>query len=302
MKTNIQPTIYKSGNLYGAIDDKGNIVVSPQYIEMNPFSCGLSMVRTSDYQYGYINTHGNIVIPYGLYTWCDSQFVGGYARVAYFDKSKNKTLWGIINTKTDIVVPLIYDKIWALKEQYFQSLKAYKDGIEEKIDLIKSTKFDFILDGLTYISTYNIVDFKTLTHCDKIDVKKDPKLNKLFFTFACNRGAVAIKGLPRKPKISIVSNICGKIFPLLHEEEDTGKQAFDETYVSSENKQEKCISSKTDNNTQFAKYENKTTIDTDNWSDSYDDNSDFYDGWSSDEIESGLADAYECDLSAKNDY
>ena len=170
---------------------------------------------------------------------------------------------------------------------------------------IKSTEFDFILDGLTYISTYSIVDFKTLTHCDRIDVKKDPKLNKLFFTFACNRGAVAIKGLPRNPKISIVSNIYGKIFPLLHEEEDTGKQAFDETNVSSsEKKQEKCISSKTktDKNTQFTKYENKTMIDTDSWSDSYDDNSDFYDGWSSDDIESGLADAYECDLSAKNDY
>ena len=64
------------------------------------------------------------------YSWCDSQFVCGYARVVKYDVLEEKNKWGIIDTKGNIIIPLEYDKIWALKEGYLHEVKAIK-GEEE---------------------------------------------------------------------------------------------------------------------------------------------------------------------------
>ena len=45
--------------------------------------------------------------------------------------------------------------------------------------------------------------------------------------------------------------------------------------------------------TSFWDYENEKMNDNDNWSDPYGDERAFYDGWSREDVESGLADAYE---------
>ena len=97
--------IYEDNGLYGAKDQNGQIVITAQYTEMYQFSCGLSLVRNSQYQYAYIDYDNNIVIPFGVYSWCEPRFVCGYARVL-------KDKWGIINTRGDLIIPLKYDKIW----------------------------------------------------------------------------------------------------------------------------------------------------------------------------------------------
>ena len=51
--------------------------------------------------------------------------------------------------------------------------------------------------------------------------------------------------------------------------------------------------SKQFSNTTFWEYEEENTIDSDNWSDPYGDERAYYDGWSREDVESGLADAYE---------
>ena len=73
--------IYEDNGLYGAKDQNGQIVITAQYTEMYQFSCGLSLVRNSQYQYAYIDYDNNIVIPFGVYSWCEPRFVCGYARV-----------------------------------------------------------------------------------------------------------------------------------------------------------------------------------------------------------------------------
>lgn len=45
--------------------------------------------------------------------------------------------------------------------------------------------------------------------------------------------------------------------------------------------------------TSFWGYEEERMNDVDNWSDPYGDSQAFYDGWSREDVESGLADAYE---------
>ena len=61
----------------------------------------------------------------------------------------------------------------------------------------------------------------------RIVVKQDRNTGKLFFTLSTITGEVAFKEIPQKPVISIVSNVNGRLFPLLHAAEDTGKTYFE---------------------------------------------------------------------------
>ena len=161
----------------------------------------------------------SIVIPFGVYSWCEPEFVCGYARVL-------KDKWGIINTRGDLVIPLKYDKIWALNEEYLCSIKAYVGEQEKNINLLKLTSNNMLLDGLIYIATYSVQEFKELSNCNQIHVKKDIETNQLFFTYGTNIGAVAINSIPKEPMFSIVSNSNGNIFVLLTEKCDVGKTSF----------------------------------------------------------------------------
>lgn len=282
--------------LYGAKNSKGDIVIPFLYKEMYPFSCGLSMVRNQSYGYAFINQYNQQVIPFGKYSWCDSQFVCGYARVVKYDILEEKNKWGIIDTKGDIIIPLEYDKIWTLKEGYLDEVKAFKGNEELKINLVMiSSKSGALLDGLSYIATYTVEEFKTKFHCTRIDVKKG-KDNKLYFCYGCNIGFVALKGIPQNPVISIVVNSVGKVFLLLHEKEDIGKTFFEEYIILNSSKQSP---QKHYHKTSFWDYENEKMNDYDNWSDPYGDEQAYYDGWSRNDAESGLADAYETNLSAR---
>lgn len=55
----------------------------------------------------------------------------------------------------------------------------------------------------------------------------------------------------------------------------------------------KIISRTTSHKTSFWQYESEKMNDTDNWSDPYGDEQGYYGGWSREDVESGLADAYE---------
>ena len=282
--------------LYGVKNCKGDIVIPFLYKEMYPFSCGLSMVRNQNYGYAYINQYNQQVIPFGKYSWCDGQFVCGYARVVKYDVLEEKNKWGIIDTKGNIVIPLEYDKIWTLKEGHLDEVKAFKGDEELKVNLaLISAKSGVLFDGLSYIATYTIEEFKTKFHCSRIDVKKG-RNNKLYFCYGCNIGFVALKEIPQNPVISIVVNSAGKVFSLLHAKEDIGKTSFEEYIILNSSKQSP---KKRYHKTSFWDYENEKMNDYDNWSDPYGDEQAYYDGWSRNDAESGLADAYETDLSAR---
>ena len=71
---------------------------------------------------------------------------------------------------------------------------------------------------LHFIETLTVEQFKSRVMVDKIQVKKNPKTNKLFFTFGSKTGAVAVKGIPAHPMVSNVEAPDGSEFWLLHEE------------------------------------------------------------------------------------
>ena len=78
---------------------------------------------------------------------------------------------------------------------------------------------------------------------------------------------------------------------------DDGKTVSDYT---EEEIQRKQLSPKTScRRTTFWDYEEEKMNDVDNWSDPYGDEQSYNDGWSKEDIESGLADAFEGDLDAR---
>ena len=279
--------IFQEDGLFGVKDQRGEVIIQPQYMEMQPFSCGLSLVRNRQYQYAYIDINNKQVIHFGKYSWCDPQFTCGFSRVM-----KNK--WGIIDTLGNIVVPLKYDKIWTINEEYLFSLRAFLGDKEERINLhLLGNKV--IFDGLTYICTYSVEAFKELVHCKKLYVKTHPIIRQLYFTYGANMGFVSLKGMPKEPVISIVANSNGKIFPLLMEKSDIGKT----TLSPAKAVPKRTVSKATSHKTSFGDYESEKVNDADDWSDPYGDEQAYYGGWSREDVESGLADAYEGNVGAR---
>lgn len=268
--------IFQEDGLFGAKDQMGNVVIKPQYKEMNPFSCGLSLVRDEEFRYAYINAQNNTLFPFGLYAWCDNVFCCGFARVMRYNK-QNEKKWGIINALGEVVLPMKYDNIWTLNENYIHSIKVAIDGKEHTIDANLLVK-DNSLSGLVYIKTYIVEDFKKEFGLDKIEVKAALKTGRLFFPFRTTCGEVAL-GNTEDIVVSIVANAQGKIFPLLHHGKDTGASSLKKSFCDIPNKE------KIGRQEESFRWE-----DDEPWEDYVD-----YSGWSREDLESGLADAFEGD-------
>lgn len=271
--------IFQENGLYGAKDQLGNMVIEPQYKEMNPFNCGLSLVRDEKMRYSYVNPLNKPLFPFGLYAWCDNVFCCGFARVMRCNK-QNEKQWGIINAYGDVVLPLKYDNIWTLDEEYIHSIKVSINGKEHSIDASTLIK-ENTLTGLIFIKTYTVEDFKAEFGMSKIVVKADPKTGRMFFPFRTSYGEIAFGDSMPKEEISVsfVLNAQGKVFPLLHLTKDTGKPLLRKSFCKIK---KKVIVPKQREHFRWADEEA---------CDELDDNI----GWSRDEIESGLADAFEGD-------
>ena len=74
------------------------------------------------------------------------------------------------------------------------------------------------MENLTFNRTLTVEQFKKDQLVDRLLVKKNPKTDKLFFTFGSSTGAVASKGIPKFPMVSEVATPDGETFWLLHEE------------------------------------------------------------------------------------
>ena len=81
--------------------------------------------------------------------------------------------------------------------------------------------------NLVFLDTLTVEQFKAKMNVSRIDVKKSPKTNKIFFTYGAKAGAVSLKGIPQHPMFSYVKgeptpeNPSGE-FWLLHEEGQGG--------------------------------------------------------------------------------
>lgn len=250
--------IYQENGLYGLKNDCGEVVISPQYSEFYPFSCGLACVRNRNYHYAYIDCNNKPIVPFGRYIWIDPYFTCGYARVIQYNVIEDKQYWGIINTMGFIVVPCEYDNIWTLNEGYIDNLKAVKNGKECRINLRKFDK-KIVLDGLKYIRTYTIDEFKAEFNVSRIFVKVNHH-NVILFYFGTNIGVVSNDNHLLNPVISIVCNSAGKIFCLLHNRDNTGKMRVKQL-IKTSNKIVPINSRDYDYNNDYNKYIEESRLD-----------------------------------------
>ncbi|MEB3231775.1 MAG: WG repeat-containing protein [Leptolyngbyaceae bacterium] len=93
-------SVTNSGYQYGYINTEGEIAINPQFVKAWPFHEGLALVRV-DERYGYINTEGEMVInpqfDYAL------PFSEGMALVATNDTAS------YINTEGEMMIPRQFD-------------------------------------------------------------------------------------------------------------------------------------------------------------------------------------------------
>ena len=93
--------------------------------------------------YGVVTTDGDIIVPFGKYDWID-QYCLGITRVKIGKRSngmkKSKCKWGIIDTKGNELIPLIYDNIWNYKEGPYDTLTLEKDNKEIYVPIAKLLK------------------------------------------------------------------------------------------------------------------------------------------------------------------
>ena len=79
------------------------------------------------------------------------------------------------------------------------------------------------MNQLAFLETLTVEQFKRAQGVERIEVKQNPNTGKLFMTFGAKTGAVAAKGIPQRPMVSLVQgesterNPDGK-FWMLHEE------------------------------------------------------------------------------------
>ena len=76
--------------------------------------------------------------------------------------------------------------------------------------------------NLVFNDTLTVEQLQARMNVSRIDVKKNPKTGKRFFSYGAKTGAVAVKGIPQHPMLSNVTGSDGSSFWLLHEEGQGG--------------------------------------------------------------------------------
>lgn len=74
------------------------------------------------------------------------------------------------------------------------------------------------MNNLQFNETLTVEQFKAKHNVTRLDIKRNPHTDKLFFSFGAQVGAVSSKGIPQKPMLSHVTTEEGDSFWMLHEE------------------------------------------------------------------------------------
>ena len=167
-------------------------------------------------------------------------------------------------------------------------INCYKNEEEIRVDIRTCSK-EIILDGLHYHKSYKVSQFKELLKCQNLEIAVSPNTKEYFFRCGMSVGVSAINiGMTtwQKVIISLVTNVNGRTFWLLHSMSQIGEPYINKEKYSAQNDEEKFT---------FDKFLNDMNNETD---DNYDYYEEDYNGWSPQDIETGLADAFEDDPDA----
>ena len=115
--------VSEGGRLWGYVNTNGEIVIPYQWSSVNGFSDGMAAVK-KDYKYGYINTSGELIIPA---QWTNAKdFSEGFAAVKSDDK------WGFIDKTGEIIIPCQWESVYNYHEGFAAVEKDGKWGFIDK--------------------------------------------------------------------------------------------------------------------------------------------------------------------------
>lgn len=126
--------------LYGLINYKGEIVLDTIYrkLELSTECEDLVIVQNKDCKYGVIDLNGNVIVPFGKYSYI-YRFDKGFARVK-LEKYGQRGLirkYGLIDEQGKEVLPVEYDDIWKSEGKFYDSIRVLRDGIRTDIPFSK---------------------------------------------------------------------------------------------------------------------------------------------------------------------
>ena len=123
--------------LYGLINSKGEVILEPSFRHLIPAigNKELYTVQNTESQYGVLRIDGSVVVPFGKYNWIDG-FDKGLARVKTGGviNGINKSKWGLIDEKGEVVLPVEYDAIWTFYGKERNSTNVVKGGFSQNMD------------------------------------------------------------------------------------------------------------------------------------------------------------------------
>ena len=132
---------------------------APAKVSSYKEGCGLASIL-NDGHYYVVDNKNNYIVPPGKYDYIDGFDKCGLARVKidgkeeiYHPENSTKDRWGIIDTKGNEVLPLIYSEIWSFYKKNRLTTTVWKGGnITDMEDGVfydyyqeKVYKYDFVL-------------------------------------------------------------------------------------------------------------------------------------------------------------
>jgi hypothetical protein len=148
---------YKKTSKWGFCDKNKNIVITPKYDFVQPFSEGRALVSLNE-KYGFIDEKGNEVIsikydiiylPHGLGTDMGDDFIDGLARVKLNGK------WGFINRDGKEIVPVKYDSACRFEKGLAKVRLIGDKSSELEWGMVNTEGEEVLPPAYTYIESIN---------------------------------------------------------------------------------------------------------------------------------------------------
>ena len=117
--TKLWPAGDSIGEKYGYINEKGEMVMQPQFASANFFCNGVAKVRTLDYHIQFINKKGEVVFTLPEQHECDAYFYNGYLRFYeyYMASFGIPDKYGLYDSNFNVALPNIFLKIGNMSKE-----------------------------------------------------------------------------------------------------------------------------------------------------------------------------------------